>query len=146
MDPVLSISMIVLAFCFVLAAIGPAPRRAPPAERLAYPVLIVAGGVTYVAAVLMALVGMWLVGAVSSMVATTLILVCLWLARSPTARELRPIGEDRDEGGGGGGPKVPGPPAPRRPSPGGPAMDWGTFDDARAHWERPAGDRELVGA
>lgn len=145
MDPALSISMIVLAACFVLAAIGPAPRRAPRGEHVAYPVLIVAGVVTYVAAVLMALVGMWLIGAVSSMLATALILFCLWLARSPIARELRPIDEGRDEGGGGGGPKVPDPPHPRRPSPAGHSMDWGTFDDARARWEQPAGDRELVG-
>lgn len=146
MDPALSVSMIVLAVCFLLAAIGPAPRKAPPGERVAYPVLITAGLVTYVAAALMPLAGMWGPAAAGCMLATALILICIWLARSPIARERRPD-EGGDEGsGGGGGPKVPdAPEPPRRPTPEGPAPDWGTFDDARARWEQPARERELVG-
>lgn len=146
MDPALSVSMIVLAACFALAAIAPAPRKAPRGERVAYPVLMTAGIVTYAAAALMPFVDMWAAAAASSMLATAMILFCIYLARSPISRE-RHGGENHDEGsGGGGGPKVPDPPEPpRRPCPDGPELDWSTFDDARAGWEEPVRDREPAG-
>lgn len=140
--------MIACGSCFVLAAVGPAPRRAPPGERAAYLGLIAAGVMTYAAAFALPFLGLWVEGAIGFLVATSMIMFCMWLARSPLSRERQ---QSRREDTGEGGTKVPvSPPGPpTRPrgdtGPGGPAPDWGGFDDARAGWEQPAADRELVG-
>lgn len=145
----LSVSICLLGVCFVLAAVGPAPRRTPPGERFTYLALLGAGLAMYCASALLPMVGLWMESMVGGTLATAVILFCMWLARSPLSRERRP--RDEHEEGGGGGPKVPrtDPPEPPRPRgaphPDGPPLDWGAFDDVRAGWDRPARDRELVG-
>jgi hypothetical protein len=147
MDPALSLSLAVFGVCFALAAAAPAPRRAIPGEHIAYVTLLGAGALTFGAAVVMPLMGMWVEGAVGVVSATSLLLVCMWLARSP----LRGDGQDDEDEdtGGGGRRRPPEPPRPWGPSgdvaPQGPSLDWSSFDDQRAVWERPAADRDLVG-
>lgn len=141
-------SLIAFFFCFTLAAIGPAPSKAPPGERVLYVALLCAGMATYVAAAVMPMIGMWMQGAIAGITATTLIMLCMWLARSPIRREQRARNEQEDSGE--GGTKIPrSEPDPPKPQgdfkPEGPVPDWTQFDDARAGWEQPAADRELVG-
>lgn len=140
--------MVAFAVCFGLAAVAPAPRRAPPGEQAAYLALLGVGGVTFAAAAALPLLGLWLESAIGLTSATSMVLVCLWLARSPLSRDSRDSSED-DEEGGGGGRRPPEPPEPSPPSddvePHGPDLDWGAFDSQRAGWEAPSRDRELVG-
>lgn len=146
MDPALSAALVAFAVCFALAAVAPPPPRAPPGERAAYLTLLTAGAVTFIAAATMPLLGLWTEGVVGCVAAISLVLLCMWLARSPLRRDAR---EDDEEEGGGGGRRPPEPPEPVRPpgdvAPQGPTLDWGSFDDARAGWETPSPDRELVG-
>lgn len=151
MDPVLRASLMGFALCFLLAAFAPAPRKPPPGERAAYLSLLLAGTVTFAASASMPLLGLWIPGIIGMLAAASMVMFCMWLARSPLARDTRSDEEGEDSGGGGGGRRVPRPEPPEptsprgAPVPEGPSLDWGSFDDARRGWETPADDRELVG-
>lgn len=149
MDPALSASLAAFGVCFALASVAPAPRRAPPRERTLYVGLLVAGMATYVGAFLLPFAGMPMAGLIGGIAATSMIMFCIWLARSPTRRESMQGSDQRGDGGDGGTKPPPSDPPSPRPAgdgrPSGPSLDWDSFDDERAGWEQPARERDLVG-
>jgi hypothetical protein len=135
----LEIALIALVAAFVLAAVAPAPKKAPRLEAVGFAVLLGGAVVVALSTPVLPLLGAWYGAAAAAASAWTLILMSLWLARAPDSDS------DDDAPEGGGGPPRPDlPPAPPAPD-GHFGPDWSIFDSERAAWERRSRDRDPVG-
>ncbi|HEV7804798.1 MAG TPA: hypothetical protein VGO80_03200 [Solirubrobacteraceae bacterium] len=130
---VINAVLYVAALTLSLCVVTPLPEGAARRVRLARMALALGGGSAITAAITLTFLGMWAESAVVGLLALAIVCVCLWVALSRSSSE-RDDGEDGSDGGG-GRPRRPVPPAPPEPL-GGPDLDWGEFDRARAGWTR----------
>jgi hypothetical protein len=135
-------AFLLVAACFILAAVLPAPRMSAARAGLFCFWLMMVGMVIFAVAVSMIVMAMvttvpaYLV--VSPAVAVLAValavwLAMFWLASAPTP-QVEGEGEDGEDGGGGGGGLGPEDDPPRDPGPPD-GMPWDAFDREREAWE-----------
>jgi hypothetical protein len=125
------------ALTLAMAVVTPLPDGAGRRARVARLVLVLGGGLTVAAAMVLAALGLWFESALAGTVAILVVGACMWVA---VGRRTAPAeAEDEDEDDDGGSLFKPPPPEPTKPE-GGPSddhwNDWSEFDAARAGWAR----------
>ena len=128
----------VFALTLAVAVMGPLPAGASRRARAARATLACAGGVTVVAAIALAFVGLWFESALAGTLAIGVVggCMCVGLARRSAPVEAEDDDGEDDDGGSFFRPDSPDPTKPE----GGPSedfwTDWTEFDRARADWSR----------
>ncbi|MTD46018.1 hypothetical protein GKE82_17425 [Conexibacter sp. W3-3-2] len=134
----------------VVAVLAPAPRMPVNRAARACRVLMISGGLLWIAAFTMPAFDVWYPALALLGAAMGTWFGMFWLARQPSLYDLPPEraehsddADDDDQGGGGGGGRGPEPdPGPEPSGPDG--IDWDDFDRQRRSWESDR-DRTPVG-
>jgi predicted phage tail protein len=134
-------TLYVFALAIAVLVTRPAPGTSTRGGRAARWTLALGGGLTIVAAIVLASADLWFESALAGTASIVVVAVSMWCAFAQMHAVQETEDEDDDDDDGGSMFRKP-PPEPTRPE-GDPADDlWADFDKARAGWSR---DREPAG-